>query len=71
MVDETTLFTNNQDENDLRMAKVQQKISGCFKNYNQKLQVKNRNCYYFCFQIGFDHNEALCTIPYFVRYFTY
>lgn len=44
MLDIDTPFTNNQGENDLRMKKVQQKISGCFRSFKgAKISCRTRS----------------------------
>ncbi len=53
-------FTNNQAENDLRMTKVQQKISGCFRSFEgAEIYCRNRSYIGTCKKQGIDPSEAL------------
>lgn len=60
MVDNDAPFTNNQGENDLRMAKVQQKISGCFRSeYGAEMFFGLRSYLSSCKKQGISASAAL------------
>ena len=56
-------FTNNQGERDIRMTKVQQKISGCFKSMDgAKTFCRVRSYLSTCDKQGIGPTEALKTL---------
>ena len=60
MTDAEVPFTNNQGENDIRMTKVHQKISGCFRSMEgAEIFCRIRGYISSCQKHGVSSSEAM------------